>query len=175
MAPGPDVHEVPLVQLDGQGEVVEGGRERAVAAEHAGSVERDVEPERREQRGEQPVELVTEPTTPTPDDLVDERLLGQHDALTEVDGEVLEGHGLEVSPVQLPQGRHVRRVGPPSPDPVEIAADGVRIHETTVPAPPRWRSRQEYFLRWSIFAASLDESLTLAANGFCKQGGYVPT
>lgn len=52
----------------------------------------DLEAERSQQRGERAVELVAETATPSHRQLVDQRVLVQHDRLPEMDAEVLERH-----------------------------------------------------------------------------------
>src|SRR6266699_3716419 len=56
-----------------------------------------------EQRGERTVELVTEPAPMTVDDLVDQRVVVEHDRLAQVDAQVLEWHRQQVAHLQLAQ------------------------------------------------------------------------
>jgi hypothetical protein len=83
----------------------------------------DVEAERAEELGEQPVQLVTEAATATGDDLVEEGVRLEHERTAGGDVEVLEGHRAQMREAQL--GKAVERRGriPVDADPPEIRGD----------------------------------------------------
>ena len=87
----------------------------------------DPEPERPEQGGERPVQLVAEAATVSVDHLGDEGVLVEHDRLAEVDAEVLERDGPQVPLVQV--GERGRPVGAEA---LQVPVDDVFVHAATI-------------------------------------------
>ena len=98
------VGEPPLVEVDDERHVVELRPEAAARARDPGRDHQDLEAERAQQGGEQPVEFVAEAAAPVRDDLLEQPLVFEHDGLPGVDAQVLEGDGVKVCDVQGAQG-----------------------------------------------------------------------
>ena len=128
--PEPDVGEVGLdvlgATLHEQRHVVE-GRAEPGGAVHLRRQVLDPEPERPQQGGERPVQLVAEAPTVLVDHLGDEGVLVEHDRLAEVDAEVLERHGPQVPLVQV--GERGRPVGAEA---LQVPVDDAFVHAATI-------------------------------------------
>ena len=85
--------------------------------------QRRVEPERGQERREGAVQLVAEPAPASHRDLLDERVLLEHDRHTQVDVEVLERHGPQVRHVQATQPVRVHTGTLGDADPIQVGRD----------------------------------------------------
>ncbi len=110
--PKPDVDQETFVHVHEQGHVTVVGNDRTVLAPHRGRQPIDVESELLQQPGEQPVELITEPSQTAKNNLVIRGLFSKVDGDSQVDIEVLERYALEVRRMRSARTREFGSVGP---------------------------------------------------------------